>query len=214
MAGGARRAFDATLDRVDGLLAIHATLHGTVGRPKRHVSDVVRGALVLGVAALDALVLASVVEAIPRLAKKGGLGPNASKWTKDQPDEVMACFGEADPHQALANLFKEQLGVQTFQHSMMIEGVLTGVLQCAPPWGKAAALLSSSQGVVWTPDEVTEWLDVYVKRRNRIVHDGDLKPGSTRAQPIQRRFVLSAIEVVRAVGEAVTLVVNQRVKTA
>jgi len=85
MAARAKRAFNKTLVRVDGLLALHPVIHGTTGRPKRHVSDVLRGALVLAVAALDSLVVDSVVEAVPSLARKGALGKTAGKWVKEDP---------------------------------------------------------------------------------------------------------------------------------
>jgi hypothetical protein len=61
--------FDKTMRRVDGLLLLDPELHGVAGRPKQHVSDLLRGALVLSVAALDALVLDSVVAAIPRAVR-------------------------------------------------------------------------------------------------------------------------------------------------
>ncbi|MGH7425133.1 MAG: hypothetical protein ACREJP_03085 [Candidatus Methylomirabilales bacterium] len=55
--GRAKKAFDRTLQRVDDLLDLHPVLHGTQGRPRQTVSDVLRGGLVLGLAALDALVV-------------------------------------------------------------------------------------------------------------------------------------------------------------
>jgi len=48
-------------------------------------------------------------------------------------------------------------------------------------------------------DDVKEYLDRYVERRNRIVHGGDLKPGETSAQGIQL-YVELGVEIVKAVG--------------
>jgi hypothetical protein len=83
--------------RVDGLIALHPIMHGSRGRPKRHVSDVLRGALVLALAALDSLVVDSVVEAVPALARKGSLGKAAAKRVKDESEAVLACFAAEDP---------------------------------------------------------------------------------------------------------------------
>jgi hypothetical protein len=55
------------------------------GRPPQILSDVLRGALVLGVSALDALVGDSVADSIPRLARRGMLGDVVAKWIKDNP---------------------------------------------------------------------------------------------------------------------------------
>jgi hypothetical protein len=134
MAGQAKWAFDKTLRRVDVLLALHPLLHGSPKRPRRHVSDILRGALVLGLAALDSLVVDSVVEAIPTLAREGSLGKAAAKWVKDDPDSVLACFAQNDPAAALASLYREQLGSLTFQRADAIAGVLRDVIDCDPPW--------------------------------------------------------------------------------
>jgi hypothetical protein len=213
MAGNAKRAFDTTIGRVDGLLALHPQIHGSRGRPKRHVSDILRGALVLAFAALDSLVVDSVVEAVPSLARKGVLGKTAAKWVREEAEAVLACFGKADPHRALSALYREQLGQITFQRADAISGVLKDVIDCDAPWDEAAAALSNG-GEQWTGIEVREYLDWYVDRRNRIVHGGDLKPGKTSAQGIQRSFVELGVEIVRAVGDAISTVVDRRVKSA
>jgi len=128
MAGRAKRAFDRTLGRVDGLIALHPDLRGTPGRPTRHVSDVLRGALVLSLAALDSLVVDSVVEAVPALARKGALGTAAAKWVKDESEAVLACFANENPSAALSLLYREQLGQLTFQKADAIAGVLRDVI--------------------------------------------------------------------------------------
>lgn len=66
-------AFERTLERVEGVMALHRDLHDTAERPKQHVSDLLRGTLVLAVAALDAK-----VDWAPfggALADAGGLRP-------------------------------------------------------------------------------------------------------------------------------------------
>lgn len=193
-------AFEQTLARVEALLALHRQLHGTRGRPQQHVSDILRGALVLTIAALDAVVLDAVVSAIPELAKQGRGGKNIEKWIEKEPHAAIECFAARDPHQALAGLCHSKLRNLTFQRAEMIEGVLRDTLDCDPPWSEAAAVLSTSRNR-WRSSTVTEKLTGYVERHNRIAHDGD-RAASGRTTPIQRSFVAEAVGVVRAVGTA------------
>lgn len=213
MAGQAKRAFDKTLKRVDGLLALHPELHGIRGRPRRHVSDILRGALVRGLAALDSLVIDSVVEAVPTLARKGTLGRTASKWVRDEPDEVLACFAHADPAASLASFYREQLGALTFQRAEAIAGVLRDVIDCDPPWNGAAVMLSKVYVDGWTADDVRNSLNEYVARRNRIVHGGDLKSGGTSAEGISFQYVDMGIDVVKAVGHATAVAVSTQLRS-
>lgn len=99
-----QEVFNITMGRVDGLLRLHPTLHGSAGRPRQHVSDVLRGALALGVAALDALVLDSVIAAIPTAVRDQRLGPNVAKWVKEEPEEFLALIAGAEPEKRLAEL--------------------------------------------------------------------------------------------------------------
>jgi hypothetical protein len=75
----AYRSFSKTMKRVDALLALHPVLHGSRGRPAQHVADVLRGAHVLSIAALDAVVLGCITEALPKLIRVGQQGPNVAK---------------------------------------------------------------------------------------------------------------------------------------
>ncbi len=212
MASAAKRSFDKTLDRVLGLLSLHEPLHGIQGRPRQYVSDILRSSLVLAVAALDALVVDSVSEAIPALAKRGALGPTVAKWARDDPERVVSFFAEADPHQALAELCRQQLGLQTFQRSNAIEGILRDVLGAEAPWDRAANELTSTWEITVTGDEVKSMLDGYVERRNRIVHAGDALQGRTATKPIRLDYVVEGGEVVEAVGGAVVETVTARVR--
>lgn len=190
------------MERVDGLLLLHPTLHGAAGRPRQHVSDLLRGALVLSVAALDALVLDSVVAAIPRAVRDGRLGPNVAKWVKDDPEAFLALLPESNSAAKLAELCRERLGAITFQKAAMIEGVMRDVVQCDPPWQRAADILNAGGGT-WTADEVRDTLDEIVERRHRIAHSGDMLPNRTATRPIRLAYVEDAVAVIDAVGKAV-----------
>jgi hypothetical protein len=196
-------AFDKTMGRVDGLLLLHPVLHGTTGRPRQHVSDLLRGALVLSVAALDALVLDSVVAAIPRAVRDKRLGPNVAKWVKEDPETFLALLTATNASAQLAELCREKLGAITFQKAQMIEGVMRDVVQRGAPWPRAATLLSKG-GAKWSADKVKDTLDAIVERRHRIAHSGDMLPNRTATQTIQLSYVQEAVIVIRAVGQAVT----------
>ncbi len=204
------RAFTRTLERVGQLVELQSAITER-GRPPQFLSDVLRGALVLGVAALDALVGDSVAESIPSLARRGMLGDVIAKWIKDEPKAVLATFAEEDPHQALAELCRKQLTDQTFQRADAIEGVLRDALGCTAPWERAAQALSDSSRT-WTAAEVKDRLDEFVKRRNNIVHKGDLKPNRGTTQLIQRKYVQEATRVIKAVGDAVAAVIDERME--
>jgi hypothetical protein len=212
VASKAHRSFNKTMKRVDGLVALHPIIHGAPGRPAQHVSDVLRGALVLAMAGLDALVLDSIAEVIPQLSRSGKLGPTVEKWVRDDPGAVLACFAAIDPHESLGVVCRDRLGHQTFQRSAAIEGVLHDVIGVTGLWDEAVKNLAK-QGKTLTADEVAARLDVFVERRNRIAHSGDAKPGATATAPIRRRFVIDAALTTRAVGQAVVKLVAARARS-
>jgi hypothetical protein len=69
--------------------------------------------------------------------------------------------------------------------------VLRDVINCEPTLEEAASILTKGSGDAWAAEDVTQELDDYVSRRNKIVHGGDLKTGgsSAAAEPIQLRYV-------------------------
>lgn len=86
------------------------------------------------------------------------------------------CPGEESVQQD-TRVYKSQLGEVTFQRAAAIEGVLRDVINCEPPWEEAASILAKGSGDAWAAGDVTQELDDYVSRRNRIFHGGDLKTG-------------------------------------
>jgi hypothetical protein len=199
------------MDRVRGLVALHPTLHGTPGRPKQAVSDLLRGALVLAVAALDGLVLDAVAESIGRAARAGELGDKVAKWAKEDPNAVLGAFASADPTAALTDFARDQLSTMTFQHASTIGGVLWDVARCPAPWERAAQRISTD-GDQWDGARIQSRLDEFVKRRHRIVHAGDLAPGGTATVAITRDYVQAAVRVIDAVGLAVCEELDNRMR--
>ena len=198
------------MDRVDGLLDLHPVIHGGPGRPKQAVSDVLRGGLVLGLAALDAVVLDSLIRAVPKAARGGGLGPKAEKWVKEAPAEMLDALADADPWERFGQLCASRLGGMTFQRSAAIAGMMWDLIQCEAPWATAANRLGGANAG-WTETKVCEDLDAYVKRRNQIVHSGDMATGRATT-PVRLDYVSSAVVLTREVGEAVCSVVESRTR--
>ncbi len=142
---GARRGFNYLLLGVEGLLALHEELHGKVGKPRRAVSDILRSALVLALAALDGVVLEAVIEAAPLAAKKGRAGGDLPKWIAAEPDLVLEGIAAGDPSASLAEVARANIARTTFQKADAIEGMLRGALGCEAPWDLAAETLSMAE---------------------------------------------------------------------
>lgn len=92
----AREPFVRSMDRVAGVLALHRALHGGPGRPRQHVSDMLRGSLVLAVGALDGLVLEAVFETVEPAVLKGDSGPNVIKWVKEDPERLLSALATSN----------------------------------------------------------------------------------------------------------------------
>ena len=190
------------MGRVEGLLLLHLKLSGFAGRQKRHGADVLRGALVLSIGALDALVLDSVVAAIPRAERDGALGRTVAKWVKEDAESSLTLLGDREPAGKVANLCRRRLGQPTFQRAAAIEDVIRDVAQREGFWPRAAEILSSD-GSVWDAASEKGKLDEIVEREHGIAYRGDLLPDSTTTRRIQRPYVEEAVRVIRAVGSAV-----------
>lgn len=205
----AETPFEQTIGRAEGLLALHRRLHGRQARPEKGLSDLLRAALVLAVAGLDAHMVDLIVRSVPHLARKGELGVDVANWVKGNAEETVACLGADDPHAALADLARSHLGDQTFQRAAMIEGVLQGALGCGPPWEAAGRRLSERKP--WSEEKVKKTLNEYVERRHRIAHDGDLDPKTKKTRRVMLLWVAEGIRVVKAVGLGAEEVVSDHV---
>ena len=190
------------MGRVEGLLLLYPHLRGVGGRSRRHASDVLRGAFVLSVGALDALVLDSVVAAIPRAEQEGTLELTIAKWAKADAESFLALLGDREPAKKVAELCRRKLGQPTFHRAQAIEDVIRDVAKRNPPWGRAAEILSADGGD-WNESAVTAKLDGIIEREHCIAYGGDLLASSTATRRIQLRYVDEAVRVIRAVGSGV-----------
>jgi hypothetical protein len=169
------------------------------------VSDLLRGSLVLAVAALDGLVLEATVQAVPEAARKKVLGETAVKWAKESAEAMVQGLSEDDPANAFAQMIRPNLENLTFQRAAMIEGHLKGLLGADPPWDRASTNLQGR----YSASRVRELLDDLVLRRHRIAHSGDLTPsGATKT--IRVDYVQQGLDIIEAVGEAVDWVIAER----
>ena len=92
----ARSNFRRSLERAFGLVELNRKLSAR-GRPPRELQDVLRGAVVLGLGSLDAMVADVIVQAVPSASRKGKLGKRVQGWVKSDPDAFLDLFAKADP---------------------------------------------------------------------------------------------------------------------
>ncbi len=198
----AQRRFDKSVTRVRDLLGVYDALTQGRGHPPHFRTDVLRGAIVLLVAALDGLVLSLISAAIPFAAEDKTLGDSVEKWVKDDPGKFLTAFATADPLAVLKGIAQSELQNITFQRSAVIGDHLMRAIEVPAPWSTAAQKLTSSKRQ-WQADDVKKELDALIERRNRIAHAADIPGPKKRAESIGRQFVLDAVELVSAVGNAI-----------
>lgn len=196
------------------MVRIHSSLHGQAGRPQQHVSDILRGSLVLAVAALDALVSSSVAAQLPKLMRSGSIDDAMQKWIKANPDAVADSFASDDPVRAIATSLEERLLLKSsYQRVESIQRVLSEFADCEVDWSDVAERANTSRAGrkrTWTDDGVRRRLNAFVERRNAIAHQGDLKANGSSATPIQRAYVEEAIALVKCTGQHICVVVKRR----
>lgn len=209
------QAFDKSIERARALFEVHRELHGHVGRPAQHVSDVLRGALVLAFAALDALVSDAIAELLPSLIRKQKTGPMVVRWIKDNPDLAAECLAETNPVEALARKLDETaLMKNTFQRAEAVERVLKEYADCDVDWASIAAELTKRRvaGKSWAASDVKRRLNEFADRRNQIAHEGDLIPGRTKTNGIRLAYVEESVDMIDVVGHHVCTLAKKRKK--
>ena len=164
-----KQAADDAIARARAILA-HSSRAGT---PQGVADDLVRTALVMGVAALDTYMHSAVMRSVAAWDPTSDLRKLDVRF-----DEVCDLAWEvADgrrqdpssrPWVLVKEMLRERLLRMTFQSSRAVENAL-GMCGVNKGWSKVAKQLGS------TAPDVQSRLDSLVHRRNKIVHESDLQ---------------------------------------
>lgn len=205
--------FDRTVERANAIVELHQRTYAKKGRPPQEWSDVLRGALMLVVAALDALVDDLLVDRLPVAITRGVQGPTVDGWVKSDPKRALQALADPNQLEFLTTWVKEVHSKDSFVQPWVIEAALRDELGCpigvggaSEPWDGMAARLALL-GVTWTPNDCRSTLERIVRRRNDIAHDGDVDQ-TGRTQSIRRDHVAVAVLAISCAGRSINAVVH------
>jgi hypothetical protein len=193
------------LDRADALLKLDSAPVPDLTR-----QDTRRLAWAMGSAAIDTYLHWRVRRSIP---KSGPLPKNLRNL--EVPFEALVKMGRDSikarrnglnnkPLVTAQNVLHERILRDTYQSSRGVETALQmcGISDC---WGKLASALGESK------KEVIDHLNALARRRNSIVHEGDIqrrsKPQSVSRQPLERADIDVELAWVRRFVDAMDAIV-------
>ena len=201
-----RDAADDVLTRAEALLA----LGEAPSAPDAVRADLRRMALALGVAALDTYLhwairrtdLATMPKKLAKLGVTFGdlvtMGQKSVEARKQKIDDR--------PTTRARNVLNDKLLTITFQTAQQVEDALA-MLGVDKSWTKLSAVMSPPA----TPEELKTRLNNLAHRRNKIVHEGDLRrlvrPQAVAHEEIEHSTVDEDLTWIRAFIEALTKVV-------
>ncbi|WP_024334316.1 HEPN domain-containing protein [Desulfotignum balticum] len=155
--------FEAAISQVDELLAIH---HYLQFAPVTEVTDnVLRASLTMMVSAIDTSVHELIISAIMFEIKE-----DKSIFKLDNVKIGALASKESDKDTRIRLIesdLRRQFSKESFQSSRQIENSL-GKIGITNIWTKLASTLGQP------PEDIKIKLDLLVRRRNQIVHEGDL----------------------------------------
>lgn len=155
--------FAGAISQVDELLKVHQYLQVV---PAKSVADhLLRASLTMIVSALDTLVHELIINAIIFELKEGQSAFNITGITIDI--SVIATPSGDNQLRIIESNLRRQYAKQSFQSSRQIEGALASV-GIKKIWKKLEPRFNQ------TPEDIKTRLDLIVRRRNQIVHEGDL----------------------------------------
>ena len=200
---GAYEEFVKTNERAQKLIETHKELNPR-GKPKVEHADILRAAVVLCVAAMDAYLHDLVVEKIARFvrAKKGtNLPGGLVTMIKENVshDRLVGILFEKRPLAHIATVVRKATADRTYQEPAKIEGVLK-ILGVQDLWFQVGREL----GI--TKEKAKVFIQSYVTRRHEIVHRGDLgaaKKTKGKLRKISRPYAEKCVRDVSKFVEAI-----------
>jgi len=155
--------FEASISQVEELLVIHNYLQSV---PNTQITDnLLRAALTMLVSAIDTSIHELIINAI-----KFELIENKSVFQIDNIKIGIFVFRGSDLENRLRLIeseLRKQYAKESFQSSRQIESVLA-TIGITKIWTKLSNILNQR------PEDIKTSLDLLVRRRNQIVHEGDL----------------------------------------
>lgn len=193
------------LDRADAMLSLDTSGIGDGVR-----SDLRRMAWAVAVAAID-----TYMHWVVRKADLSGPLPKQLSEIKVDFGDLVASANESldarregrndRPNVRARNVLNERLLFITFQSPKAIEDGLR-MLGVQDPWGRLSRAITPHE----TPAAIREHLTSLSRRRNRIVHEGDLsrgvRPRSVRKDPMTRPEIDTELAWVRGFVVALSTV--------
>ena len=197
----------SNIDRVDSkealiVLRAGASLSKT-DFTSESVDDLLRSALAIGIGALDRYVHERVSKGIVKALSASGLSANQKKLTVSAPlalrmSQVLRRAFKAEENVRPANQFRiafqDSLHRRTFQSSGEIDEAFR-MIGINGVWGLLQGMYEVAD---ITP--VKSQLDEIARRRNLIVHEGDLvrheRGGKPRLNPITKKYVHDSLDFI------------------
>lgn len=154
--------FQASIKQVDELLAIHTFL---MHAPTGPTDNILRAALTMLVSAIDTFVHELIINAILfEISEEKSI---FDLRNINIPIGTIKAPSEEQRRIAIANHLRKQYGKESFQSSAKIESALS-TIGITKVWKSISAHLNMSA------EDIKLTLDLLVRRRNQIVHEGDL----------------------------------------
>lgn len=200
-------AFMATHGRAKTLLKLHSS--GTPGRPKRERGDILRAAVMLAVAAVDAYFHDKILERItPYLkAKKGkGLPGDLIKMLEKGGgvEKLLGIFYEERPHRHIHTIVRQAQADITFQKPDKIESALR-LVGVTDFWYLVALKMRRRTSKKF----LRRKLGQYAARRDAITHEADQATGK-RLREISRPYVKLCLEFLTRFIKAADVVIDKK----
>ena len=211
-------AFKKTIERADSLLKVHRAKYPK-GRPpaSSESADILRSAIVFAVAALDSYIHDKIVENImPIIRHYGKKGHGFPGYLikilepKISTEKALVLLHRPRYDYEIVKIVREYNSERTFQDPGKIEKGLQ-ILGIDDLWEPLRKQLKVS-----SKPKAKKYLTPFIKRRNQIVHEGDLYKSYKyrhRLRVMSRNIAEECIDHVKKFGFAIDTIIDHQLKT-
>lgn len=206
--------FQKNIGRAENLFALHRAVFQR-GRPPKEWADILRAALIFAAAALDAYMHDKLVEIVPRVIKdtRNRLPGNLIDILKSNGityESLIEMLFSGNHERRFREAIKKHYAERTIQDIGDIDKVVKN-LGISDFWFSLAKAINKRKGRIRkiNKEGVKDFIQSYIYRRHKIVHEADLWSGRMRLRPITVEFTKRGIERIKIFVEKFDAVVNQ-----